>query len=195
MTEELSAEKRALRSTMKAVRADAFVRHGGQAGEKLAAHGLAFTGVSAPGWVSAFLSIGDEIDTLPLMARLAREGFGIALPVMLGKHQPLEFRAWRPGQALDEVQWGIKEPKAGARVVEPDVVLSPLLAFDDHGYRLGYGGGFYDRSLEKLRAKKVVITVGLAFDEQRVDAVPHDAYDQRLDWVLTPSGFRSFAKD
>jgi 5-formyltetrahydrofolate cyclo-ligase len=68
------------------------------------------------------------------------------------------------------------------------VLLVPLLAFDPMGYRLGYGGGFYDRTLAKLRKRQGVIAIGLAFDEQRVDAVPHVDYDQRLDWVLTPSG-------
>ena len=72
--------------------------------------------------------------------------------------------------------------------VEPHIVLTPLLAFDANGFRLGYGGGFYDRTLAKLRAKKPVVAVGVAYDEQRVDAVPVESYDQRLDWVLTPSG-------
>ena len=77
-------------------------------------------------------------------------------------------------------------------MVEPDVVLVPLLAFDSGGYRLGYGGGFYDRTLAGLRAKKAITAVGLAYDEQKVDALPHDSYDERLDWVLTPSGARKF---
>jgi 5-formyltetrahydrofolate cyclo-ligase len=84
--------------------------------------------------------------------------------------------------------WGISEPTADKPEVEPDILLVPLLAFDNAGRRLGYGGGFYDRTLHALRAKKQVTAVGLAYDEQRVDAVPHLDYDQRLDWVLTPSG-------
>jgi 5-formyltetrahydrofolate cyclo-ligase len=73
-------------------------------------------------------------------------------------------------------------------VLEPDVVLVPLLAFDAQGFRLGYGGGFYDRTLARLRAIKPVVAVGVAYDELKVDAVPHRSYDERLDWVLTPSG-------
>ena len=84
--------------------------------------------------------------------------------------------------------WGIGEPLPSAPVLEPDVMLVPLLAFDARGYRLGYGGGFYDRTIAQLRNQKPVLTIGVAFDEQRVDAVPHVDYDQRLDWVLTPSG-------
>ena len=84
--------------------------------------------------------------------------------------------------------WGIREPLPTAPLVEPDVLLSPLLAFDARGYRLGYGGGFYDRTLARLRGIKTVVAIGLALDEQKVDAVPHADYDERVDWVLTPSG-------
>jgi 5-formyltetrahydrofolate cyclo-ligase len=188
----LDQVKRDLRTRMKAVRRQAFERHGAVAGQQVAAHGIAFAGQDAPAWVSVFLSIGEEIDTAPLIERLRRDGFGVALPVMLGKGRPLQFRAWSPGDPLDEVQWGIKEPLPSAEAVEPDVVISPLLAWDESGYRLGYGGGFYDRSLEQLAAKKPVVSIGLAFDEQKVDAVPRGAYDQRLDWMLTPSGVRQF---
>ncbi len=107
---------------------------------------------------------------------------------MQGKGRPLKFRAWAPGDAMGSAQWGIAEPLPDKPEVYPDVVLVPLLAFDADGYRLGYGGGFYDRSLQNLRAKKPVIAVGIGYDELRIDAVPHLDYDERLDWVLTPSG-------
>ncbi len=123
-----------------------------------------------------------------MLHRLAGEGHRLALPVMQGKGRPLLFRAWAPGDAMAAAQWGIAEPLPEQPEVEPDVVLVPLLAFDAHGYRLGYGGGFYDRSLAGLRARKPVIAVGIGYDELRIDAVPHLDYDQRLDWVLTPSG-------
>lgn len=173
---------------MKSIRAEAVARHGEQAAARIAAHGIAFAGVPAPAVVSAFLPIGAEIDPFPLMERLAGEGYRLALPVMEGKGRPLLFRAWAPGEPLAEVTWGIREPLATAPAVEPDIVLGPLLAFDPEGYRLGYGGGFYDRTLARLRAMKPVAAIGLAYDEQRVDAVPHSLYDERLDWVLTPSG-------
>lgn len=189
----LDQAKRDLREVMKAVRQQAFQTHSSGAGQAIASRGISFAGQSPPKWVSAFLSIGEEIDTAPLVERLVRDGFGVALPVIIGKARPLQFRAWRPGDPLKEIQWGIKEPVAAAEVVEPDVVISPLLAWDESGYRLGYGGGFYDRSLEQLKAKKPVVSIGLAFDEQKVDAVPRDAYDQRLDWMLTPSGVRQFS--
>jgi len=109
------------------------------------------------------------------------------MPVMQGRTRPLLFRAWAPGDAMDRAVWGIAEPKADRAELEPDVLIVPLLAFDRRGWRLGYGGGFYDRTLRHLRARKAVTAVGIAFDEQEVDAVPHLDYDERLDWVLTPS--------
>jgi 5-formyltetrahydrofolate cyclo-ligase len=84
--------------------------------------------------------------------------------------------------------WGIAEPMDDKPALDPDILLVPLLAFDVRGYRLGYGGGFYDRTLHRLRKLKPVVAVGLAYDELRVDAVPAESYDERLDWVLTPSG-------
>jgi 5-formyltetrahydrofolate cyclo-ligase len=188
LSDDRKAVKKALRSEMKRVRAKAVARHGPDAAQRIADHGIGFAGVAPPGWVSGFLPIGEELDPAPLMLRLAGEGYGLCLPVMEAKGKPLLFRAWRPGDALEEVMWGIREPLASAPLVEPDVVLGPLLAFDATGYRLGYGGGFYDRTLARLRSLKKVTAIGLALDEQRVDAVPHEDYDEPLDWVLTPSG-------
>lgn len=142
--------------------------------------------------VSAFRSMGEEIDTGPLLARLAALGYGLSLPVMQGKARPLLFRRWAPGDVMARVVWGIEEPTADKPAVEPDVLLVPLLAFDRTGHRLGYGGGFYDRTLRELRARRSVRAVGLAFAEQLVDAVPHLGYDERLDAVLTPAGLISF---
>jgi 5-formyltetrahydrofolate cyclo-ligase len=184
----MGQEKREERARALARRAAAYARHGAEAGKGLARHGLGFLGLTAPVVISGFCAIRDEIDPSFLLARLHSEGHRLALPVMQGKGRPLLFRAWAPGDATATVEWGISEPLSTAAQVYPDVVLVPLLAFDAHGYRLGYGGGYYDRSLEGLRARKPVIAVGIGYDEQKIDAVPHLDYDQRLDWVLTPSG-------
>jgi 5-formyltetrahydrofolate cyclo-ligase len=181
-------EKRAERTRALARRADAYARHGAAAGQALARHGLRFLAAAPTAVVSGFSAIRDEIDPALLLHRLAGEGHPLALPVMQGKGRPLLFRAWAPGDAMGAAQWGIAEPLPEKPELEPDVVLVPLLAFDAHGYRLGYGGGFYDRTLAGLRARKPVIAVGIGYDELRIDAVPHLDYDQRLDWVLTPSG-------
>ena len=158
----------------------------------IAANCLEFLGsLAKPGTlVGGFMPIGQEISPLPLMTRLHTGGCWLALPVMMGKNAPLEFRSYTPGDSLVAAVWGIREPGAAQPAVHPDVLLTALLAFDDAGYRLGYGGGYYDRSIRMLRTLKPVITIGLAYDEQRVDAVPHLDYDERLDWILTPSGAR-----
>jgi len=181
-------EKRAERTRALTRRAAAYARHGREAGAALARHGLDFLTLAPGAIISGFSAIRDEIDAAALLARLAGEGYRLALPVMQGKRLPLLFRAWAPGDETASAQWGIAEPLPSKPVLEPDVVLVPLLAFDAHGCRLGYGGGFYDRTLTRLRALKPVVAVGIGYDELRIDAVPHLDYDERLDWVLTPSG-------
>jgi 5-formyltetrahydrofolate cyclo-ligase len=189
-------EKRALRARMKAWRAGLSVADQAAAGEALAKHGLDFLGIRKPDEtvVSAFAPMAEELRVWPLLRRLGGEGFRLCLPVMQGKGQPLIFRAWTQGDAMDSGVWGIAEPKSDKATLEPDVVLVPLLAVDSNGWRLGYGGGFYDRTLRRLREMKRVIAVGLGFDAQQIDAVPHLDYDQRLDWVLTPSGPKRFSE-
>ena len=180
--------KKDLRASAAETRKAAFEKHGPEAGRLLAVHGLDFLRVPPGTIVSGFAAIRDEINPADLMTWLHEEGYRMALPVMVGKGQPLVMRAWAPGDILEPAAWGIAEPSLERPEVEPHVVLVPLLAFDMRGYRLGYGGGFYDRTLAKLRAKKPVVAVGVAYDEQQVDAVPTESYDQRLDWVLTPLG-------
>ena len=147
--------------------------------------------VRPPGVVSAFLNIGSEPETAGLIANLGEAGYVAALPVMVAKAAPLVFRAWTPGDPLVERAWGIREPADTLPAVEPDVLLVPLLAFDRAGGRLGYGGGYYDRTLHALRRRRPVIAVGVAFDEQEVDAVPRSDYDERIDWIMTPSAMIS----
>jgi 5-formyltetrahydrofolate cyclo-ligase len=182
------AAKQDLRFSAKQRRAESFRRHGRLAAEQIARHSLTFLAPSPGTIVSAYVAIGEEIDPLLLAARLAGEGCRLALPVMQGKGKPLLFRAWRLNDPLEGKLWGIREPLPDAPEVDPEIVLVPLLAFDRHGYRLGYGGGFYDRTLALARARHPVIAVGLAYREQEVEAVPHADHDQRLDWVLTPGG-------
>jgi len=123
------------------------------------------------------------------LRRLAANGWTLALPVVTGA-APLIFRAWTFGAALIAGERGISQPAAGA-ILRPALLLVPLLAFDAHGRRLGYGGGHYDRTLEALRRDGTVTAIGLAFDAQEVAQIPAGPHDQRLDWILTPSGARS----
>ncbi len=180
--------KKELRAEALLRRKTAFERHGPEASRTIAAHGLDFLRLKAEAVVSGFAAIRDEINPAPLMVWLQAEGFRLALPVMQGRDKPLLMRSWSPGDMMAPAAWGIAEPLDDKPTLEPDVVLVPLLAFDERGHRLGYGGGFYDRTLRRLRKLKPIVAVGLAYDEQKVDAVPAESYDEKLDWVLTPSG-------
>jgi 5-formyltetrahydrofolate cyclo-ligase len=186
---DILLEKRALRSQIKTWRARLAAQAMAHAADRVAAHGLSFLELGPQRRViSGFSSLPEEFRPWPLLRRLHAEGQPLAMPVMQGKDRPLLFRAWAPGDAMNRAIWGIAEPKSDKPPLVPDIVLAPLLAFDAAGWRLGYGGGYYDRTLRALRARKPIVAVGLAYDEQQVDAVPHLDYDERLDWVLRPSG-------
>jgi len=120
------------------------------------------------------------------------KGLYIGVPVIIGKGLPLRFREWTPGCRMVEGTFKAMIPEEGAWV-EPQVLIVPLLAFDARGYRLGYGGGFYDRTLEGLRAREPVLAVGFAFAAQEVPEVPIEPTDQRLNAVVTEKGVTVFA--
>lgn len=186
----LRAQKSQLRERMKRLRADASHDLGNRPSEQIAEHGLAF--LERPGdiVISAYMAMADELDPAPLVDRLVLEGMQIALPVVIAKGEPLVFRLWQRGDVMASGTWGIGEPLADKPELLPDIMLVPLLAFDAAGGRLGYGGGFYDRTIADLRGRRAFVTVGLALDVQEVDAVPMGPHDQYLNWVLTPSGAR-----
>ncbi len=187
---ELRAQKSQLRQQMKRLRDDVLQDNPTAPSEQIARHELAFLEHSAGTVVSAYMAMPGELDPAPLVNRLIADGTRIALPVVVAKGQPLVFRLWQPGDAMASGTWGIKEPLPDKLDVSPDIMLVPLLAFDARGGRLGYGGGFYDRTIGVLRAQGCVITVGLALQAQAVDAVPMGPHDQYLDWILTPAGAR-----
>jgi 5-formyltetrahydrofolate cyclo-ligase len=135
--------------------------------------------------VSGFMPLKSEINPLPLLQKLAEAGARLALPAIAGRGKPLIMRAWDFGAPLDRGQWGIREPKADAPEVEPDILLVPLLAFDRAGYRIGYGAGYYDMTIHRLRGRKAVTAVGIAFAAQEVPKIPRTPRDERLDLVLT----------
>jgi 5-formyltetrahydrofolate cyclo-ligase len=156
------------------------------AGLAVAERGLPVT--VAPGTVvSGFSPVKSEISPLPLMRRLADAGATLALPVIAGRGRPLTMRAWSFGAPLVPGVWGIREPAADAPEVFPDILIVPLLAFDRRGYRLGYGGGYYDRTIARLRTIKPITAIGIAFAVQQIDEVPTTPRDERLDLVLTES--------
>ncbi|HPD91447.1 MAG TPA: 5-formyltetrahydrofolate cyclo-ligase [Pararhodobacter sp.] len=139
--------------------------------------------------LAGYLPIRTEIDPVPVMTTHSGP---VGVPVIPGAAQPLEFHLWTPEGALLDGPFGAKVPADGVAMV-PRVLIVPMLAFDARGYRLGYGGGYYDRTLAKLRAAGPVTALGFAFDAQELAEVPVDAYDQRLDGVVTESGLRRFS--
>jgi len=141
-----------------------------------------------PKTISIFWPMGSEIDTRPLIMALSDAGHTTALPVVTAKESPLIFRAWRRGDPLVDGGFGTSIPDDDAPEVLPDILFVPLLSFDDAGYRLGYGGGFYDRTLLKLRTEGRADAVGVAFSAQRVDTVIRGPHDQPLDWMATELG-------
>jgi len=185
-TEAIVAAKKAARDRARAVRAA--IPPQGRAEALVRAFTDAFPALAPGSVVAAYWPKGDELDVRPLLRHFDLVGVPTALPVMAGRGWPLLFRLWRPGHPLVPGAFGVMEPMAEAPLVQPTLVLVPLLAFDRSGHRLGYGAGFYDRTLAALRDTGRVTAIGVAHAEQQVDAVPHDPYDQRLDGVLTDQG-------
>ena len=143
--------------------------------------------------VAGYWPTRDEADPRLLMKALAARGATLALPRIEERNAALSFRRWSEGDALIDNHHAIREPLAEAPRVVPNLVLVPLLAFDATGHRLGYGGGYYDRTLAGLRAEGPVTAIGIAYAGQEIAAIPHEANDQRLDMVLTELGLRRFS--
>jgi 5-formyltetrahydrofolate cyclo-ligase len=187
-----SAMKAGLRREALRRRRDVHARSGATAGNRIAALGMDLV-AGLPGLcVSGYLPILDEIDPLPLMERLLASSYRLALPVVVAKDAALLFRRWVPGDTLADAPFGLREPLASSPALLPDILLVPLAAFDSAGTRIGYGGGYYDRTLELYRASRAVVAIGIAFDEQEVPPFAPEPHDQRLDYLLTPTGVRTF---
>jgi len=183
-TADIESAKRDLRRKA-AERRRAAVQASPQAGFVLRDRFLAALSPAAGVAVSAYWPLEDEFDPRPLFMELHHRGHPIGLPVILGRGQPLMFRRWAPDVALVRGPFRVMAPPAESPEVIPQLLLVPLLAFDRAGYRLGYGGGFYDRTIAKLRAAGDVLAVGVALAAQEVAAVPRDDTDEPLDWVVT----------
>jgi 5-formyltetrahydrofolate cyclo-ligase len=149
----------------------------------------------APGAiVSGFSPLKSEINPVPLMRAFATAGARLALPVVAGKGKPLTMRSWSFGEPLVSGVWGIREPPPEAPEVFPDILIVPLLAFDRAGHRVGYGAGYYDMTIARLRGMKPVTAIGLAFAAQEIDQVPATPRDAALDLVLTEREIIDFRK-
>jgi len=142
--------------------------------------------------IAGYWPLEGEVDIRPLLLALSDLGFALSLPCITGPSKPLIFRKWGQGDEMRAGHFKVQEPHAHRKEITPEIVLMPLLAFTTEGKRLGYGGGYYDRTLAKLRAKGDVFACGVAYAGQEVPDLPTDEHDQPLDGILTEQFFRAF---
>lgn len=193
-------DKTSLRRIALARRAELDAPTRERAAEAAADHAMTWLGEVEGEIVSVFSPIGQEIATEPLIRRLRAAGAQIALPIVVAPGKPLIFRLWEPGVELIATagpgRMGILAPPESAPAVAPDVLIVPLAGFDARGHRLGYGAGFYDRTLSLLRRAKRIEAIGYAFAVQQLPEVPDEPHDERLDAVATDAGIiRMVAED
>ncbi len=181
----IQAAKIEMRRSVLSARNEIFKSRGAEAAQALAAQVRRIKRRSDTITIAGYWPLGSEIDCGPALLDLHKEGWRLALPVAGARGDRLVFRQWAPGQALDSGPFGTSHPGPSAPVVEPDIIIVPLLAFDLTGNRLGYGAAYYDRTLLAIRATRRVEAWGFAFDEQEVPEVPSESTDQKLDGVIT----------
>ena len=133
--------------------------------------------------IGGYYPVNFEIDHLFLLRKFEKNRFNISLPV-IKKNFQMDFYKWTFCDPLKVNKYGIPEPEK-KKIVYPDILLIPLVAFDKNLNRLGYGGGYYDRFIKKLSKKKKILKIGLAFSVQKINKVPINVYDQKLDYVVT----------
>lgn len=180
------ADKTQLRHRMRTIRAEAAARDP-DAAERLAGlFPMKLLERYGP-VVSGYIAINEELDPSILLDRLARAGAETCLPRM-EEGGGISWRLWSPGEPLERRPFGLLEPPADAPEATPTLVLTPLLAFDTMGNRLGYGRGHYDKALARLRANGRAFACAIAYAAQQIDQVPAEAHDQPLDWAVTPIG-------
>lgn len=182
LTEVKAAARKAAFARREVAYASGGVGRGGHLSQFLAG----YRGVA----LSGYMPIRTEIDPLPAMAEAAAHG-PVGVPVMQGAGRPLKFSRWEPGADMCRGPFGAQIPLVDD-FFEPEILIVPLVAFDRKGGRLGYGGGYYDRTLELLRARRATLAVGFAFAAQEVDALPLEPTDQLLDMVITEKGVLTF---
>ena len=191
--QDLDQQKAALRKAQSLIRKEASI-HANQTASSMADRAdeiITRLALGAQDIVAGYWPIKTEIDPRPLMARLSERGIVTALPATPQPGMPLVFHQWKEGDVMVDGLYGTSEPSSDAPICYPTVLLVPLLAFDDDFYRLGYGGGFYDRSLAALRARGGrIMAVGIAYDAQQTNHVPIGPYDARLEGVLTETGLK-----
>ncbi|MEP1518662.1 5-formyltetrahydrofolate cyclo-ligase [Ascidiaceihabitans sp.] len=179
---DLAAIKAQARKEGFARRKAAFDANSGGAGGYLSEILAGYRGVP----LSGYMPIRTEINPLSAMAEAAAYG-PVGVPVIQAAGLPLQFSKWQPDGAMKAGPFGAQIPEVDD-FFEPEIVIVPLVAFDAQGGRLGYGGGFYDRTLELLRGKRATLAIGFAFAAQQADSLPLEATDQPLDMIVTENG-------
>ena len=161
----------------------------------LASHAARLTSLYGSGVFAGYMPIHSELSPLALLKSLAGLGCDLALPITPQAGQPLRFHRWEIDGLLNDGPYGTKQPPADNDKCNPDVILAPLLAFDVDGWRLGYGGGFYDRTVASLRRLgQRVKLIGIAYEEQKLDKLPVGPFDMPLNAVLSPAGIKEFER-
>lgn len=184
LTGSLSQQKQQLRAQMKDIRAEAAARDP-DAAERLAKRFPMRLLERFGPVVAGYRAIGDELDPLPLLNRLQKEGATILLP-RVETNGDMSFRIYAGPDELVQGPFGLLQPGSDAEIVRPGLVLAPMLAFDARGVRLGYGKGHYDRAIKALREDGPCFFTGLAYTQQQVDSLPSEPHDIALDWAETP---------
>lgn len=193
-SEDLARAKEAARVAARARREQAHRDLGAAAPALFAEHFFHHLPLPRHGVIAGYVPLNHEADPGELLAEAGKRGYRTCLPRVARKASPLQFLQWAPGDPLAAGAHGTKEPMMGRPVLQPDIIIVPMLAYEPGGLRLGYGGGYYDRTLAALRAAgRQVLAVGLAYAEQGTDHLPEDPHDQRLDWLVTERRAISFA--
>ena len=192
--QDIVAEKKALRALARARRSAPGPEAAARASAEACAALLEGLSPAAGEAVSGYWPMGGELDIRAALNGFAARGTRVLLPVVVARDAPLAFRRWHPGDALVPAGFGTSVPDPSLPEGTPDILLVPLLAFDARGFRLGHGGGYYDRTIAALRGSgRPVRAVGVAFACQEVERVPVEEFDQRIDAVATERGLRAFA--
>jgi len=189
--EQIEAVKAALRLRARAQRANFLKSSHPDAATAAASHFFSAVALEPHMVVAAYWPIRDELDCRPVLTRLMDSGQPVCLPVVMGDEEPLELRMWEQGVPLYPSGFGTLAPPDDARRAEPDIILMPLLGYDRSGTRLGYGGGYYDRTLASM--SKLPRLIGFAFAAQELDFIPREPHDVPLDAVVTEQGVLQFA--
>lgn len=183
--ESTSESKRAIRADIRLKRRSVFNQFGMEYAEDIANHFVKHIPLMPQSVISAYWPIRSEVNIEPLMEKLVRNGHFLCLPCVATDGKSLVFRRYRLGDILDTGPYSLPQPMETSEEMQPYVLVVPMLAFSREGNRLGYGKGFYDRTIRSIRKEKPITVIGIAFSDQEVDSIPTEEHDQVMDWIIT----------